>query len=244
MPRRPLSPAQFLALSFGGLIAAGTLLLWLPVSAEPGQHIGPVDAFFTATSAVCVTGLIVVDTPNALSTFGEVVLMLLIQAGGLGYMTLSTVFGAMLGKRLSLQERVILQESLNIESREGIVRFAATVGKTTFFVELIGAIVLTAWWTPTFGFGRSAYLAVFHAVSAFNNAGFSLFPDNLVRFRGDPLVNLVISLLIICGGLGFLVLRELGGWVIARNRIRSYNRLSVHTRLSCGSRSSCWLAEP
>ncbi len=223
MPRR-LSPAQFLALSFGVLITFGTALLALTIAAEPGQHISVLDAFFTATSAVCVTGLIVVDTPSAWSTFGEMVLMLLMQAGGLGYMTFSTLVAAALGRRISLQSRATLQESLNIESREELVRFAARALLLTLAIELAATVVLTAWWVPTFGLGRAVYLALFHSVSAFNNAGFSLFPDNLVRFRGDLVVNLVISTLIILGGLGFLVLQEV-------RTARSLARLSVQTKL-------------
>lgn len=221
---RALSPAQFLATSFGGLIAAGTVLLWLPFASETRTSLALVDAFFTSASAVCVTGLIVVDTPNALSTFGEVVVMLLIAAGGLGYMTFSTLLAAMLGRRLSLHERVTLQESLNVESREGLVRFVFTVFTLALTFEMLGAAILTVWWSRAYGLGRSAYLGLFHSVSAFNNAGFSLFSDNLMGFRGDVVVNLVITTLIICGGLGFLVLRELG-------QVRSFARLSLHAKL-------------
>ncbi len=231
MARRPLAPARFLALSFGALISAGTLLLWLPPSSSTGRSVALVDALFTATSAVCVTGLIVLDTPNALSTFGQVVLLLLIQAGGLGYMTISTALAGAVGRRMSFQDRLLLQESLNIDTREGIVRFTRVVAKTTLIIEGVGALLLLAWWTPTHGFWHSAYLGIFHAVSAFNNAGFALFPDNLMRFRGDVLVNLVVTSLIILGGLGFVVLEELRTWVREGSGIRSYNRLSVHVRL-------------
>lgn len=234
MARRPLSPAQFLALSFAGLISVGTLLLLLPISVEAGQTITAVDAFFTAASAVCVTGLVVVDTPRVFSTFGEVVVMLLIQTGGLGYMTFSTIFAAVVGKRLSLQERVILQESFNLESREGLVRFVTRVAKLTLFLELGAALILTAWWTPRFGLGDSAYYGLFHAVSAFNNAGFSLFSDNLLGFRGDVVVNVVITTLIILGGLGFLVLSELTEWIRGGRKFRSFARISTHARLVLG----------
>ena len=231
MARARLSPARFLAVSFGGFIAIGTLLLLLPAAVEPGQRISVVDAFFTAASAVCVTGLVVVDTPTVFSTLGELIVALLIQAGGLGYMTFSTMFAVLVGKRMSLHERVLLQESLNLDSREGIVRFGAAVALMTLAFELAGAAILTARWAPTYGFGHAAYLAGFHAVSAFNNAGFSLFSDNLMRFRGDLTVNLVITSLIVCGGLGFLVLKELGAWLTAPRKIRSFSRISIHTRL-------------
>lgn len=228
---RPLSPARLLAVSFGGLIAAGTLLLSLPVAAEPGRHISLVDALFTATSAVCVTGLIVVDTPKAFSTFGEVVILLLIQAGGLGYMTISTVAAALIGRRPSLQERLTLQEALNVDSLEGIVRFARTVAATALVFEVFGAIILTARFAWDHSLGRSAYLGLFHAVSAFNNAGFSLFSENLMGYRGDPIVNLVVPLLIICGGVGFLVLKEIRTWLVGGDIIRSFHRISVHSRV-------------
>jgi trk system potassium uptake protein TrkH len=228
---RPLSPARLLAVSFGGLIAAGTLLLSLPVAVEPGAHITPVDALFTATSAVCVTGLIVVDTPRVFSTFGEVVLLLLIQLGGLGYMTISTVAAALIGRRPSLQERLTLQESLNIDTLEGIVRFAWTVAATALAFEAVGAMLLTARFVWDYPLGRAAYLGIFHAVSAFNNAGFSLFSDNLMGYRGDLTVNLVVPLLIICGGLGFLVLKEVRGWLSGGDLLRSFGKMSVHSRV-------------
>jgi trk system potassium uptake protein TrkH len=223
--RPPLSPAQFLAVSFAGLIALGTLLLWMPIASESGAPLTLVDAFFTSTSAVCVTGLIVVDTPNALSTVGEIVLLLLIQAGGLGYMTLSTLVAVVIGKRLSLAERSVLQEALNVDTREGLVRFALAVLKTTALFEVTGAVILTLRWWREWGLGRAAYLAIFHSVSAFNNAGFSLFPDNLVRYRGDLVVNLVITGLIIAGGLGFFVLREI--W-----HKRRFHSLGLHTKMA------------
>jgi trk system potassium uptake protein TrkH len=206
--RKPLSPPQLLALHIGGLIALGTLLLSLPVAAAPGRHVSVLDALFTSTSAVCVTGLIVVDTPKDFSLLGQIVVMLLIQAGGLGYMTISTLIAVTLGKRVTLQERLTLQEALNIYTREGLLRFAGTVFRFTLVLELSGAAILAARWAPEFGIARASYLGLFHAVSAFNNAGFALFSDNLVRFRGDLTVNLVITTLIICGGLGFLVLSE------------------------------------
>ncbi|MBE3073026.1 MAG: Trk family potassium uptake protein [Acidobacteria bacterium] len=218
-----LAPPQLLALHIAGLIVAGTILLALPMAAEPGRHVSVVDAFFTSTSAVCVTGLVVVDTPTGFSLFGEIVVMLLIQAGGLGYMTISTLIAVALGKRVTLQERLTLQEALNIYTREGLLRFAGLVLRFTLVLELTGAAILAVRWTPDFGVVRASYLGLFHAVSAFNNAGFSLFSDNLVRYRGDLTVNLVITTLIICGGLGFLVLSEVF-------RLRRRAALSVHTK--------------
>jgi trk system potassium uptake protein TrkH len=224
--RRPLSPSQFLAFSFAAIILAGGLLLALPIAAAPGRHVSVLDAFFTSVSAVCVTGLIVVDTPVDMSTFGQVVVMLLIQAGGLGYMTLSTVFAAAIGRSVTIQERLTLQEGLNVQDMEGLVRFAGTVLKLTAAFELTGAAILALRWWPSMGLGPALWHGLFHAVSAFNNAGFALWSDNLASWRGDLVVNLVITSLIIAGGLGFFVWTELLG---ARNRTV---RISVHTRLA------------
>lgn len=224
-PRRPLSPSQFLTVTFLAIIAIGGILLSLPFSHAAGRSVGVLDAFFTSVSAVCVTGLITLDTPVDLSTTGQVVVMLLIQAGGLGYMTLSTVLISALGRSVTLQERLTLQEAMNAQDMEGLVRFAGTVLKMTLAFELTGAVVLTLRWWSEFGFAGAAWRGLFHAVSAFNNAGFALWSDNLMSWRGDVTVNLVITLLIIAGGLGFFVWAELLG------AHRRQVRLSVHTRL-------------
>jgi trk system potassium uptake protein len=225
MPQRRtlLSPSQVLVVSLLALIGAGTLLLRLPVSSQ-GAPLSLIDAFFTSTSAVCVTGLIVADTPTALSVFGQVVVMLLIQAGGLGYMTISTILAIALGRQLSVQERLTLQEALNVDSMEGLVRFTLRIFRLTLAFELVGAALLALRWSGELGFGKAAYFGLFHAVSAFNNAGFALFPDSLIRYRGDWLVNAVICILIIIGGIGFVVLTEVGS-------LRRGRRLSVHSRL-------------
>lgn len=221
--RRQFSPAQVLVLSFTGLILSGAILLRLPISAAR-EPLTLLDALFTATSAVCVTGLIVVDTPNDLTVFGQLVILLLIQLGGLGYMAISTVVGVALGRQLSLHERLTLQEALNVHTMDGLARFVLTVLKLTLAFELTAAVILTARWASEYGLGQAAYYGLFHAVSAFNNAGFALFSDSLMRFRGDWIVNLVITTLVICGGLGFVVLTEIG-------RVRQYRRFSTHTRL-------------
>lgn len=223
LSRRQLSPAQLLALSLAGLIGAGTGLLLLPF-ASARDPLTILQALFTATSAVCVTGLVALDTGSQLSLFGQLVVLVLIQAGGLGYMSITTVVAAAIGRQLSVQERLTLQEALSVQTMEGLIRFVLTVFKLTLTFELVGAALLTIAWTGEMGLLRAAYFGLFHSVSAFNNAGFSLFSDNLIRYRGDWLVNLVVSTLVICGGLGFVVLTELG-------RRRSGVRLSVHTRL-------------
>jgi trk system potassium uptake protein TrkH len=223
---RQFSPAQLLAISIAGLIVAGTLLLSLP-GAATGERLSLVNAFFTSTSAVCVTGLIVVDTAADLSIFGQIVVLLLIQAGGLGYMAITTVVAVAIGKQLTVHERITLQEALNVQTMDGLIRFVLTVFKLTLAFELVGAVVLGLRWMGEMGAARAFYFGVFHAVSAFNNAGFALFPDSLMRYRDDPVVNLTVLTLIVCGGLGFVVLTELG-------RLRKSRRLSVHTRLVLG----------
>lgn len=205
------------------LISVGTFILRLPAAAE-GPPLSLVDALFTATSAVCVTGLIVVDTSRALSPLGEGTVLLLIQLGGLGYMTIATLVGMSLGRRLTFQERRVLQEGLHADTLEGIGRFAVTVFAVTLCFEVVGAVVLAVHWRGEFGAWRAAYLGLFHSVSAFNNAGFSLFSTSLTAYRGDLVVNLVIMGLVICGGAGFLVLAEVG-------RLRVWREYSLHTKL-------------
>lgn len=221
---KALSAPRVLAFSFAALVLAGSLLLSLPLAAAPGQHISYLDALFTATSAICVTGLIVVDTPAAFSPFGHVVVLLLIQIGGLGYMTISTVLAAAIGRSISLQERLTLHEALNADTMEGLVRFATIVLKLTLAFELTGMAMLAARWWPELG-PMALWYALFHAVSAFNNAGFSLWSDSLVQWRSDVATNLVFMGLITAGGLGFFVLAEL-----SRLRTRHLT-LSLHTKV-------------
>jgi trk system potassium uptake protein TrkH len=206
------------------VVVLGTLLLATPAAAATGVSVGTGVAFFTATSAVCVTGLVVVDTPTAFSGFGQAVILLLIQVGGLGYMTLSSLVAIALGRRLSLRDGLSLQASLSLTSRRDLLQFTLTVIKLTLVFEAAGAVVLTARWWPVFGLADAAWLGVFHSVSAFNNAGFSLFSTSLMAWRADPIVNLTVMVLVVSGGIGYLVLTELG-------RYRRRRQLSLHTRL-------------
>jgi trk system potassium uptake protein TrkH len=223
MRRRPLSPPQVLAAGLLGVIVLGTLLLVTPLAGAGGSSVGWSAAFFTATSAVCVTGLVVVDTPTAFSGFGQAAILVLIQIGGLGYMTLATFIALVIGRRVSMSEQNSLRESLNLDSRKDVASFALTVVKVTLAFEAVGAIVLFLRWWPHFGAGDAAWSAVFHSVSAFNNAGFSLFSYSLMDWRGDIVVNLVIMTLIVCGGIGYLVLADVWRWRVNRT-------LSMHSR--------------
>ena len=226
MRKREFSPAQLLTLHIAGLITLGGILLSLPVSVVPGQAASVLNGFFTSTSAVCVTGLIVVDTPNYWSPFGQVVLMLLIQAGGLGYMTISSLIMVAFGRRISMHERMTLADALNATTMEGLLRFTWTVALLTFAIEGIGALIMGVRFAQDVGWAKGLWFGLFHSVSAFNNAGFALFSDNLMGYRGDLTINLVITTLIIAGGLGFFVLSGL-----LRLRKKTAVAMSVHTKL-------------
>jgi trk system potassium uptake protein len=224
------TPARVIASSFAGTILVGTVLLTLPVATVEGQGTALLDALFTATSAVCVTGLIVLDTPQHFSTFGQVVIVGLMQVGGLGIMTFSTFLALALRRRMGMQGRVVMQDLLDEQNIETLKSMIMGILKMTFIIEAIGALVLTwAWYAPADGLPRALFLGLFHSVAAFNNAGFALFSDNLLQYRGDILINLTITTLIILGGLGFTVipgLSELRFW-----RKGHVPRLSCHSRL-------------
>ena len=227
--RRGLDAARIALLGFGGVILLGAVLLMLP-ACSTGVPLGPVDALFTATSAVCVTGLVVVDTGSAFTPLGQAVVLLLIQVGGIGIMTLSAFILLMLGRRSSIRVAEALGGSYLRRRR---IRMSTLLRRTillTFGCELVGALLLWLLWRGDFGdAGRSVWSSIFHAVSAFCNAGFSLNPDSLMGHAVDPGVNLVVMALIIAGGLGFFVLSELIEIVSVRRGPRP--RLSFHSRI-------------
>lgn len=206
-----LTPPRVLVLGFAAVILLGALLLTRPVATVDGQGLSFLNALFTSTSAVCVTGLVVVDTGTTFTLFGQIVILSLIQIGGLGFMTFATFFAILLGKRVTLKERMLLQEALNQNSLEGVVRLAKYVLLFSFVIEAVGALILAFRWSFDMGWSKAVYYGIFHAVSAFNNAGFDLFGEfsSLTRYVWDPIVNLTIMLLIILGGLGFFVLSDL-----------------------------------
>ncbi|MFC4452151.1 TrkH family potassium uptake protein [Deinococcus sonorensis] len=229
--RRPLlarfSPPQLISLSFAVIILLGGLLLALPVSHQPGMTVGPLQAVFTATSALCVTGLNVLDPATTFSTFGQLVILLLIQLGGLGIITFGTVFALIVGRRINFSERIRLAQQVSAFSVGGVVPLIRNIFLYTFVIEASGTLLLALRFVPLEGWGRGLYYSVFHAVSAFNNAGFALYSDNLMGFRGDPLITLVIGGLIILGGMGFLVQLN----VVAHLQQRRTNRLLIHSRI-------------
>jgi len=220
-------PAQVLAISFLITILLGTILLLLPISTNTGR-ISFINALFTATSATCVTGLIVVDTPNYFSLFGQIVILMLFQIGGLGIMTFTTLFLLARGKRISIKERFRVQEDFH-HSPVDVKSLVRDIFIFTFSFELIGALFLFIRWNKDFPSLKAFYISLFHSVSAFCNAGFSLFSDSLVQYKDEWLINFVFFFLIICGGLGFLVLREIKDYFI--NFKKRKLKISLHTKL-------------
>jgi len=228
--RRWLAPAHLPILAFAGLILTGTLLLMLPAAAV-GPGLSWVDALFTATSATCVTGLVVVDTGSRLSLFGQWTVILLIQCGGLGIMTFSTVFILLMGGRLSFRGRTVIQDTFTHSPDHRLTSLIKHVLLLTLILEGLGAALLFLRFVMILPPGRALFYSLFHAISAFCNAGFSLFSDNFMGFQQDPLVNLTICGLIITGGLGFLVLVEVKRLVFARRDSRKAHRLSVNSKM-------------
>lgn len=221
-----LTPPQILSLGFGIMILIGTILLTLPISTTNGLGCPWLNALFTSTSATCVTGLIVVDTGTYFSRFGQMVIAVLIQVGGLGFMSMSVLIALALGKRIMLKERLIIQEALNQINVDGIIRLTKYMLGVTFLIEGAAAIILAIRWSTDLGWGRALYFGIFHAISAFCNAGFDLFSVSFVNYRGDITVNMVISLLFIIGGIGITVILDLGNF-ISRRKLR----LSLHTKV-------------
>ncbi|MDD3925414.1 MAG: TrkH family potassium uptake protein [bacterium] len=230
--RYSLTPPQVMVLGFLLVIIIGAFLLSLPVMLQDGKTLSPLDALFTANSAVCVTGLVVVDTGTTFTLFGQLIILALIQIGGLGFMTMSTIIFAFLGRRIGLRERLLIRESLGQLSLQGMVKLVKYVVRMTLVIEGVGALLLFARFGSLYGFWRGLYLSIFHAVSAFCNAGFDIFGpytgpfSGFTSFVGDPLVNIVVSGLIILGGIGFMVIADLYD---AQTHRRP--RLLLHTRV-------------
>lgn len=225
---RVLSPLRVSVLAFALFILAGAAFLMSPFC-SPGRPLRFIDALFTATSAACVTGLTVLDTGKDLSRIGQIVVLVLIQVGGLGIMTMSTVFLLVAGRRPSLGARMVVQDTFTHRGDRDVRSMILDVVRFTLVIELCGATLLLARFGGMYPMGEALYLSIFHSVSAFCNAGFSTFSNNLEGFVGDPLVSLTVAVLIVCGGIGFLVLRELK--LLFRGRGRANRCLSLHSRL-------------
>ena len=229
--RQSLTPARLLVLAFLGLIALGTIGFMVLPGLYVGEPLSWVDALFTATSAVCVTGLIVVDTATYFTRVGQAYILLLMQLGGLGILTLTTLLILALGRRLSLRHEAVSSTTADIAPEVDFRHLVRNVVRFAFAFEAVGALVLFVAWLPAFGPANAAWHALFQAVSAFCNAGFSTFSDSMIGFQGAPTILTCMMILTTLGGLGFLVLEELHVWW-KRRRVGTSFRLSVHSRLA------------
>lgn len=225
--KRKLSSSQIILFGFAGVILIGTLLLMLPFATNSGQSASFWDALFTSTSAVCVTGLIVQDTAVYWSGFGQAVILLLIQIGGMGVVTVAAAITMASGKKISLMQRSTMQDAISAHQVGGIVRFTGFILKGIFFFELLGALVLMTVFIPEYGV-KGIWLAVFHSISAFCNAGFDLMGtkspySSLTSYADHPVVNITIMLLIVIGGIGFLTWQDIrqNGLHFKRYRMQS-----------------------
>ena len=225
--RRP-NAVQTLALGFALLILAGACLLVLPVSSRSGESIPWTNAVFTAASASCVTGLTVYDTATQFSPFGQAVLLVLIQIGGLGFVTASLPAVPLVRRRVGLRQRGLLRDSVGALQIGGVVRLARRALLVSLLCEGAGAALLALWFCPRYGLGRGLWMAVFHAVSAFCNAGFDLLGTgtSITSAAKEPLLNVVLMALIICGGLGFLV------WDDVLTHGRHFRRWRLHSKMA------------
>ena len=213
-----------------GAIALGTFLLMMPMATYPGENISFVDALFTSTSAVCVTGLIVQDTATYLTPAGQVVVLALFQLGGLGIMAFSTLILLVAGRKISIQDKILIQQDYHHTAAKNVKSLIRNIFVYAFVIEIAGTLFLYLRWHGRFPGFKGFYYSLFHAVSAFCNAGFSVFSDSLESFRGDFWTNLVVMLLIVLGGLGFLVLSESAGfflWILRRRK----RKMSLHAKM-------------
>tara|TARA_B100001971_G_C18268012_1_gene596262 strand:+ start:17595 stop:19292 length:1698 start_codon:yes stop_codon:yes gene_type:complete len=224
-----LAPAQIVILSFSAIIVIGTVLLSLPISAAEGKSISLIDAFFTATSATCVTGLSTLSLADNFSFIGQLIVLILLQIGGLGYMTLHSSMMILLGKSFKIKNKILMQDLLDISSVSDLISMIINIIRYTLIIELCGAVVLSiAFSFEGYEIGESIYYGFFHSISAFCNAGFSLFNNSLEGFATNPFISITISTLIILGGLGFIVLKELE---LVFMRKKKFVNLSVHSKV-------------
>lgn len=235
---KPLfNTTQAIVLGFMAVIIVGTILLMFPFASQSGEWTDFMDAFFTSTSAVCVVGLTVVPTFSYWSVAGKIIIFVLIQLGGLGIICMTMGFFILIGKRITLRDRKLIQESFNLDTSAGLVRMILSIFKVTFIMEAIGAIAYSIRFVPEYGLMEGIALSVFQSVSAFCNCGFDIIGENsLVKYSGDVLVNLTTMVLAVTGGLGFIVLWDIKNVIndiryngLAKNKI--YERLPLHTKV-------------
>ena len=236
--KNSLNAAKLMAIGFAVAILIGSLLLWMPISQIPGQRISYIDSLFTATTSLCVTGLVTVPTFSSWSTFGHVVIMLLIQLGGLGVVTCSTVAFIILGKKITLKSRKVIQDTYNLDTMTGMVKVVYRVVLGTLAVEAAGAICYAFEFVPAYGWGTGIWYSVFHSVSAFCNAGIDILgPDSLRPYVDHVWINVTTMGLIILAGIGFVVwwdvLKGIGN--IFKREIKCHqfwNRLQLHSKIA------------
>lgn len=226
---RALSPTKIIALTFAVIILVGTLLLTLPIASRNGISCGFRPALFTATSATCVTGLVLYDTWSQWSWFGQIVIISLIEIGGLGFMSAASLVVFLLRRKVGLKQRMMMAQALSVSDMEGIVRLQKLVLTGSLSVQGIGALILFFRFLPGVGFRKALRWGVFHSISAFCNAGFDIFGcitpgASLMEFNSDPVVILTLGALVVIGGLGFLVWQEMAV-------VRSFRKFSVYTKL-------------
>lgn len=236
--KKELSTTQVIALGFMATILIGALLLSLPFAAADGHHTPFVDCLFTSTTSVCVTGLVVVSTATHWSLFGKVIILILIQLGGLGIISITTGVMMIIGKRITLRDRLLLENALNLDTLSGLLKFLLHIFKGTFIVEGAGAICYSFVFIPEYGPLRGIWYSIFHAVSAFCNAGLDLLgDDSLVRYQTHPWINIVTICLIVSGGIGFIVWWDLlgnGKKVIKKDLTLKHGikKLHLHTKIT------------
>ena len=225
-----LSAVQILALGFAAVILLGAILLGLPISTNSGNSTSFIDSLFTSTSAVCVTGLVTLDTATHWNYFGRTVIIILIQIGGLGFMSFTTLLAVIIGKKITLKERLLLQEALNTFGIQGMVKLMKYIFSFTFAVEGLGALLLSTQFIPQFGFWKGLYYSIWTSISAFCNAGFDLMGSvsgkfsSITSYQNNPVIIYTISALIIIGGLGFAISSEFYNY-------KERKKLSLHTKV-------------
>ncbi|MBQ4568629.1 MAG: potassium transporter KtrB [Ruminococcus sp.] len=232
--RFSLSTTHIIMLSFLGIILLGSALLSLPISSASGTAVPYIDALFTATTSTCVTGLVTLTTATAWSTFGHIVILLLIQVGGLGVITIMCGFMLMLKKRVSLSSRLLIQDAFNLNTLSGLVRFVKKVLLGTFLVEGVGALLYMLVFVPQFG-ARGIWISVFNSISAFCNAGIDIIGSNsLINYATNPIVNAVTCALIILGGLGYIVWWDLAltAKALKTSKLRAFKGLTLHSKIA------------
>ncbi len=224
--KRHMSPGRVIALGFAAVILTGTVLLFLPFTHNEGVSVTLTDALFTSTSAVCVTGLIAIDTADTFNWLGQTVVALLIQIGGLGITSIGVGFIILTGRKICMRERLLVKEALNYDSFRGVLSLVVSVLRVTICFEVAGAALSFISFSRDYPVGKAIGISIFHSIAAFNNSGFDILGNyqNLIPYQKDVLLNLVTCGLIIFGGMGFFVIREL-------IHIRSFKKFSLHTKI-------------